>query len=251
MTTLALAAVILVQDPSAEERARQILERIDEVFARFREETLRGVRRLVEEDLAPYRRATGGEDPGLTALASLASRIVDDGADNTLIRNALSNPAGRREILQALTAASIPPDQALERMFDRREDGRYQVKAEYSAMLLSIARAYPNPPTPTPPTPSGQPYVGLRTDAAFANEQRTQLGLQPGQGVRILSVTPGSPAAQGGLLAGDVILSAAGQDVTEANFREILSRFTVGQEIPFVVLRGEERPTVTIRVGQR
>ncbi|TFL16005.1 trypsin-like peptidase domain-containing protein [Jannaschia formosa] len=45
---------------------------------------------------------------------------------------------------------------------------------------------------------------------------RRNLGLDDGQAIMVQNVQPGSPAAEAGLMQGDVILSAAGEDVGDA-----------------------------------
>lgn len=60
---------------------------------------------------------------------------------------------------------------------------------------------------------------------------------EDGAGIDVLSVTPGGPAHEAGMLPGDVIISVGGTDVQKASVDDLSS-----------LIRGEEGTTVTIRV---
>ena len=73
-----------------------------------------------------------------------------------------------------------------------------------------LTAAAPKPPLSGPPAAGGPPPGGDGTP------RRASLGTMPdfaftGPGVRVASVTEGSPAAKAGLQAGDVIVELAGQ----------------------------------------
>jgi regulator of sigma E protease len=73
--------------------------------------------------------------------------------------------------------------------------------------------------------------------------------LQPYTQAVIGEVTTGSPAARAGLQSGDLILSAAGQEVrTWRDFVEIV-RARPGESIDLLVQRGEEQRTLTAVAG--
>lgn len=87
-----------------------------------------------------------------------------------------------------------------------------------------------------PPTPPRPPRLGV------------QLSAEPhGVGVVVEGVVPGGPAAEGGLLPGDVIVSLAGQATRDREgLVAALRRLEPGKRVDLVVLRGEERTTLRV-----
>lgn len=64
-------------------------------------------------------------------------------------------------------------------------------------------------------------------------------GIEEPRGVLIRSVTPGSPAASGGLKEGDVIVGLAGQPVASiADLHRLLGRDAIGARVGARILRG-------------
>jgi serine protease Do len=78
------------------------------------------------------------------------------------------------------------------------------------------------------------------------------LGIARNRGELIRSVTPGGPAARAGIQQGDVVISVAGQPVTpDQSLAYLVSRQSVGTRVRVELIRGGERRTVTIAVGER
>jgi len=70
-------------------------------------------------------------------------------------------------------------------------------------------------------------------------------------GVRVLQVVDGSVAARGGVLAGDLIASAAGFTTeTPADLIEIVSRQAPGTWLPLSITRGDEKRELVARFPQ-
>jgi Do/DeqQ family serine protease len=70
------------------------------------------------------------------------------------------------------------------------------------------------------------------------------------EGVLIVRVMPDSPAAQGGLRTGDVILAVDGQTVKESQeVQDAVSQASVGQNLPLTVRRNGQEQTITVRPG--
>lgn len=96
-------------------------------------------------------------------------------------------------------------------------------------------------------------YVGIALHpvdlgAALA----TRLELEQQSGLVILSVADGSPANEGGLLIGDVILSANGQRLrSHSNFLDALGSVAEGATLELDLVRGGERRTVTVTPADR
>ncbi|MBN2185587.1 MAG: M20/M25/M40 family metallo-hydrolase [Candidatus Krumholzibacteriota bacterium] len=73
-----------------------------------------------------------------------------------------------------------------------------------------------------------------------------------GEGVRLGEVKDGSPAGSAGLKKGDIIVMAGGSEVKGLReYSEILKRYQPGDEVEFVILRGQERISVTVILGER
>jgi S1-C subfamily serine protease len=77
-------------------------------------------------------------------------------------------------------------------------------------------------------------------------------GLQSQGALMIMWVEPGSPAEQGGLIMGDLLVAIDGRPVS--NPRDLLETLTpdrVGKPVPMLVLRGGARREVTVTPGER
>ncbi len=71
-------------------------------------------------------------------------------------------------------------------------------------------------------------------------------------GLLIVRVEPGTPAQQGGLLLGDVLIALDGVTLTDTDdLQELLSGDRVGKTIPVTVLRGGTVQTLQVTVGTR
>ena len=76
-----------------------------------------------------------------------------------------------------------------------------------------------------------------RKNNSYVGVGITVQAAEDGSGINVLSVTPGGPAFDGGMLPGDVIISVDGTDVKESDIDQLSD-----------LIRGEEGTTVTIRV---
>jgi photosystem II stability/assembly factor-like uncharacterized protein len=71
-------------------------------------------------------------------------------------------------------------------------------------------------------------------------------------GARIPQVTPDSPAARGGLLAGDVVTAVDKTPIkTAIQLTEALGKHKPGDKLTLTVLRGKETKTVEVTLGER
>jgi S1-C subfamily serine protease len=94
-------------------------------------------------------------------------------------------------------------------------------------------------------------FLGVGTQpVALGAELGTRLA--QASALLVLSVHPGSPAAEAGLLIGDVLLLAEGEALTSpAALLPFLDEDRVGRDLALRILRGGEPRTVTVRVGER
>jgi aminopeptidase YwaD len=71
-------------------------------------------------------------------------------------------------------------------------------------------------------------------------------------GLRLMGVSPGSPAEQAGLRAGDVIVEFAGRPVKDLyQYSDALYAHKPGDEVGIVIVRNGERRSFTVRLGKR
>ncbi len=100
-------------------------------------------------------------------------------------------------------------------------------------------------------------FLGIRSQEvelpAQAQEAVTQAaGRKQDTGLLVMGVEPDGPAAQGGLIVGDILVAVDGQPV--ANHDELISRLSgsaVGRDVEIRVLRGGQLQSVRVKVAER
>jgi serine protease Do len=94
-------------------------------------------------------------------------------------------------------------------------------------------------------------YLGVSIDDVDENLAGA-LGLPGLQGALVREVVPNSPAARGGLAAGDIVLSAAGTEVMDAShLRNRVADLAPGKAYPFEIWRDGKKSALNIKVGAR
>lgn len=94
-------------------------------------------------------------------------------------------------------------------------------------------------------------YLGLALRRPSADDAESA-GTGP-TGATVLGVEPGSPAANAGIVAGDVITAFDDEPIDDpATLVLLLTRTPIGTEVPMTVRRGDDSDrTITVRVGRR
>ncbi|TVQ08927.1 MAG: PDZ domain-containing protein [Leptolyngbya sp. DLM2.Bin27] len=100
-------------------------------------------------------------------------------------------------------------------------------------------------------------YLGIQmvtlsaeTKANINNSPNRPFTVADESGVLIVRVVPNSPAAQGGLREGDVIVAVAGQPVSDsAAVQQAVERSRVGQDLAITLRRGGREQTIAVRPG--
>jgi S1-C subfamily serine protease len=96
-------------------------------------------------------------------------------------------------------------------------------------------------------------YLGVRSQPVeITAGQQQALGRAQGSGLLLVGVERGSPAEQGGLIVGDIIVAIAGAPVSDPD--ELVARLTgslVGQPTLVEVLRGGQPRTSAVTIGER
>jgi S1-C subfamily serine protease len=96
-------------------------------------------------------------------------------------------------------------------------------------------------------------YIGVAIQpVAIPNALKQQLGLTQESGVMILNVEENGPAAQTGLLIGDVLLTLGDNPVSSPeDLHAALGPDSVGKQLPARVLRGGKLHEATVVVSER
>ncbi|MEW5867819.1 MAG: trypsin-like peptidase domain-containing protein [Chloroflexota bacterium] len=96
-------------------------------------------------------------------------------------------------------------------------------------------------------------YLGIRSQpVVIPAAQRQALGREQEVGLLLVGVEEHSPAAQSGLMVGDILVGLAGQPVSDPD--ELLARLAgalVGQSTPVEVLRAGQAQTIAVTIGER
>lgn len=73
-----------------------------------------------------------------------------------------------------------------------------------------------------------------------------------GPGVRVASVTPGSPADKAGLKEGDLLLKLAGREIADLRgYSDIIRTLAPGQAVKLAYRRGAEEREAEVTVVER
>jgi S1-C subfamily serine protease len=96
-------------------------------------------------------------------------------------------------------------------------------------------------------------YLGIRSQAVeIAASVQKALGREQATGLLIIGVENDSPASNGGLMVGDILVAVAGTPVVHHD--ELFSRLdgdVAGKSTPIEILRGGQPQTLNIEVGER
>lgn len=96
-------------------------------------------------------------------------------------------------------------------------------------------------------------YLGIGAQAVRLPDALVQSAANgQEQGLLVVSVEPGGPAEQAGLLLGDVLLAVDGEPVAQVEqLQERLTGERVGKAVPVRLLRGGEPREISVTVGER
>ncbi len=96
-------------------------------------------------------------------------------------------------------------------------------------------------------------YLGIRSQPVdLATQQRKALKREQSVGLLLVSVEEDSPAAKGGLLVGDILVGLDGELITDPD--QLLAHLVgeiVGKPTPVEILRGGQRQTIPVTIGER
>ena len=96
-------------------------------------------------------------------------------------------------------------------------------------------------------------YLGIASrPVSLPAAGRAALGREQSHGLLLMEVEENSPAAQAGLIVGDILVGIAGSPLSDPD--DLLVRLVgdqVGKSVPFDVLRGGQRATIQVTIGER
>jgi S1-C subfamily serine protease len=96
-------------------------------------------------------------------------------------------------------------------------------------------------------------YLGIRSQPVdLAAPQRQALSREQSVGLLLVGVEEDSPASKSGLLVGDILVSLDGEPITDPD--QLLARLVgeiVGKPTPVEILRGGQRQTIPVTIGER
>lgn len=94
-------------------------------------------------------------------------------------------------------------------------------------------------------------FLGISSQPVQLPEAQ-RAGLSQDRGLLVVRVEPRSPAAAGGLMLGDVLVSFAGQPLGDTDeLQALLAGDRVGTSVPVQVIRGGSLVSLNVTVGQR
>lgn len=99
----------------------------------------------------------------------------------------------------------------------------------------------------------GRGFLGIALQPVrIPDDLRKTQQLEQTIGIMILGVEPNGPAVAAGLTIGDVLVSAAGRELTDPDvLARMLEGANIGESVQFRVIRGGSMRTVDIKIGER
>jgi S1-C subfamily serine protease len=98
-----------------------------------------------------------------------------------------------------------------------------------------------------------QPYIGVVMQPVQIPESlQKKAGVNANAGLLVMHVESGGPAELGGVLLGDILLDMDGRAFSDLDdIYDALGRKGAGQDVQTSLIRGGQRLTLTIRIGER
>jgi membrane-associated protease RseP (regulator of RpoE activity) len=150
-----------------------------------------------------------------------------------------------------------------------RDGSSMNIKVELvdrsKVMKDSMSHVWTVKPTPMPPMPPMprvtiptvdfqwnmySPYLGVQVES-IGRQLGEYFGIKDGEGILIKSVEKNSPAEKAGLKAGDVIVRADNERVSDrSDLRRILANHRKGGKVAIGVMRDRREQTITVDIPE-
>ena len=94
-------------------------------------------------------------------------------------------------------------------------------------------------------------WIGIGVGGSVSDEVRAQLPIQPGEGVTVLHVAPGSPAEKAGLAQHDILVRLDDQVLVEGDqFKKLVRMHKPGESVKIGYFRKGERKDVQVALEE-
>jgi thiol-disulfide isomerase/thioredoxin len=240
-----------LQDEAAKRIQDRIQKELDEAAKRLREDIGRIVKSELEKSgvtktVQPKEQPKKALD---VQVKELLPKLSDEGLTGKL-KKFLATKEGLDFVKQTLEQGGLDSvEAAIEQYFEKDAKGKLVVRAEFESQLESMLGGG-EPKEQPKEQPKKPAYLGISADD-FTDDERADLGLAAGAGVRIFEVRAGSPAEKAGLKPGDVIIQIGGAKVTDKNMSEVVGKHGAGDTAEFTVLRGKDKKTLKVTFAER
>lgn len=125
--------------------------------------------------------------------------------------------------------------------------------SRFASLTIPVASAWPAAQALAEHGHVRRGYLGVRSQPVeLTAAMREALGRDQFSGLLLVNVEPDSPAARGGLQVGDILTGMGGNPITDPD--ELLVRLSgaaVGQPVATEILRGGQRTTLQVTIGER
>lgn len=236
---------------SDDEKAKKLLEKIEKLISEHYAKLGEELKTLIKTELA--RTSDGGEvDKEVDAFCqNIVPNLKEEGVTADF-KKFMQTAKGKAWLKQEFTGAFKRGMKGWQQWSDQvfeKSDGKYLIKKQVEPgvrKLLENAGVIEAQPTKKPG------YLGITLDDSFDDAKRKDFGLGSGEGVRLASVKPGGPAEKGGLKVGHIVVKINGVKVTETGLRDILSKYSAGDEIDVVVITEDKKEeTIKVKLGEK
>jgi hypothetical protein len=249
----AILAVLLTTSSATaqdDETIKRIANRIDKILEEHGKRVAEETQRIVKEEVVK-----AGPAPVARTLVrrwelyleEVAGKLKDEGVSGDF-KKALREKARLKAMAAALAQQTrADPQRAGATLFDVDEKNLLSVRKDQEERVRKLLAAG------VAPRPAGRPRLGFSADTEFTDEERKAAGLEPGVGVRVVSVSPDGPADKAGLRPEDIVVKIDGKEfpADKDAAGKLISELSPGQDVDVEILRDGKSETLRLKVGSQ
>jgi serine protease Do len=95
-------------------------------------------------------------------------------------------------------------------------------------------------------------FLGVTMDGSFSSQMALEMGLDRSHGALVSAITPGTPAAQAGVVKDDLIIEFGGRLVqNDSHLVTLVSLAQIGDKIPVKLIRAKQLVDVEVVIRER